>query len=59
MVDRTIDAFELRGPRPRTIGMIILLFIIFIFLWSSFVIVPAGHRGVVLWWGSVEKRVMG
>jgi regulator of protease activity HflC (stomatin/prohibitin superfamily) len=23
------------------------------------VIVPAGHRGVVLWWGSVEKRIMG
>ncbi len=59
MVERTIDTFELRGPKPRTIGMIIILFIILIFLWGSFVIVPAGHRGVVLWWGSVEKRVMG
>ncbi len=59
MVDRTIDAFELRGPRPRTIGMVILFLIVLFFLWSSFVIVPAGHRGVVLWWGSVEKRVMG
>lgn len=59
MVDRTIDAFELRGPRPRTIGMVIIFLIVFFFLWSSFVIVPAGHRGVVLWWGSVEKRVMG
>jgi regulator of protease activity HflC (stomatin/prohibitin superfamily) len=39
--------------------MVILLFILFIFIWGSFVIIPAGHRGVVLWWGSVEKRVMG
>ena len=29
-----------------------------IILWSTFVIVPAGSRGVVLWWGSVEKRIM-
>jgi regulator of protease activity HflC (stomatin/prohibitin superfamily) len=27
-------------------------------LWGTFVIVPAGSRGVVLWWGSVEKRIM-
>ena len=59
MTERTLDAFELRGPKPRTIGIIIILFVIFIFLWSSFAIVPAGHRGVVLWWGSVEKRIMG
>ncbi|MGQ9646582.1 MAG: SPFH domain-containing protein [Thermodesulfobacteriota bacterium] len=59
MPDRTIDAFEFRGPRPRTIGIAILVFILFIILWGTFVIVPAGHRGVVLWWGSVEKRIMG
>ncbi len=59
MVERTIDVFEWRGPRRKTIGMIILFLILFIFLWGSFVIIPAGHRGVVLWWGSVEKRVMG
>jgi regulator of protease activity HflC (stomatin/prohibitin superfamily) len=59
MPDRTIDAFEFRGPRPRTIGIAVLLFIVFIILWGTFVIVPAGHRGVVLWWGSVEKRIMG
>jgi len=59
MVERTIDVFEWRGPRRKTIGMVILLFILFIFIWGSFVIIPAGHRGVVLWWGSVEKRVMG
>jgi regulator of protease activity HflC (stomatin/prohibitin superfamily) len=59
MPDRTMDAFEFRGPRPRTIGVAVLLFIVFIILWGTFVIVPAGHRGVVLWWGSVEKRIMG
>src|SRR5512135_548351 len=59
MQERTLDAFELRGPKPRTIGMFIGLLIIFIVLWSCFAIVQAGHRGVVLWWGSVEKRIMG
>lgn len=59
MPERTIDAFEFRGPRPRTIGIAVLIFIAFIILWGTFVIVPAGHRGVVLWWGSVEKRIMG
>jgi regulator of protease activity HflC (stomatin/prohibitin superfamily) len=59
MVERTLQDFELKGPKPRTIGILIILLIIFIFLWSSFALVPAGHRGVVLWWGSVEKRIMG
>ena len=59
MPERTLDAFELKGPKPRTIGVFIVLFIIFVVLWSCFAIVPAGHRGVVLWWGSVEKRIMG
>jgi regulator of protease activity HflC (stomatin/prohibitin superfamily) len=59
MPERTVDAFEFRGPKPRTIGIGILLFVVFIILWGTFVIVPAGHRGVVLWWGSVEKRIMG
>jgi regulator of protease activity HflC (stomatin/prohibitin superfamily) len=59
MSERTLEAFEFKGPKPRTIGILIILLIIFIFLWSSFALVPAGHRGVVLWWGSVEKRVMG
>ena len=59
MPERTLEAFEFKGPKPRTIGILIILFIIFIFFWGSFVIVPAGHRGVVLWWGSVERRVMG
>jgi len=59
MSERTLEAFEFKGPKPRTIGILIILLIIFIFFWSSFALVPAGHRGVVLWWGSVEKRIMG
>jgi regulator of protease activity HflC (stomatin/prohibitin superfamily) len=59
MPERTVDAFEFRGPKPRTIGIAIFIFIVFIILWGTFVIVPAGHRGVALWWGSVEKRIMG
>jgi hypothetical protein len=59
MPERSLEAFEFRRLKPRTIGMIIVFLIIFIFFWGSFVIVPAGHRGVVLWWGSVEMRIMG
>jgi regulator of protease activity HflC (stomatin/prohibitin superfamily) len=59
MPERTVEFFEFKGPKPRTIGIIVVLLILFIFVWSTFAIVPAGHRGVVLWWGSVEKRVMG
>jgi len=58
MPERSFESIELRGPKPRTIGILIILLVIFIILWGSFVIVPAGHRGVVLWWGSVEKRIM-
>lgn len=35
------------------------LFILFLVLLGTFTIIPAGHRGVVLWWGSVEDRIMG
>jgi len=59
MPERPLESFEFKGPKPRTIGIIVILLIIFIFIWGTFVIVPAGHRGIVLWWGSVEKRVMG
>jgi regulator of protease activity HflC (stomatin/prohibitin superfamily) len=59
MPERNLESFEFKGPKPRTIGVLVILLIIFIFFWGSFAIVPAGHRGVVLWWGSVEKRVMG
>jgi regulator of protease activity HflC (stomatin/prohibitin superfamily) len=59
MPERTLDAIDIRGPKPRTVGLFLILLIIFIIAWGTFAIVPAGHRGVVLWWGSVEKRIMG
>ena len=59
MPERPLEAFNFKGPKPQTILILIVLFILFIVSWGSFAIVPAGHRGVVLWWGSVEKRVMG
>jgi regulator of protease activity HflC (stomatin/prohibitin superfamily) len=58
MTESPLESIELRGPKPRTIATFVILLIVFIILWGTFVIVPAGHRGVVLWWGSVEKRVM-
>jgi len=59
MQGRTIAVGEFKHPRPRTVGMLVLLIIIFIVVWGTFALVPAGHRGVVLLWGSVEKRIMG
>jgi regulator of protease activity HflC (stomatin/prohibitin superfamily) len=59
MAERSIDLAEFKWPTPRTVGLLILLILIFIVGWGTFVIVPAGHRGVALWWGSVEKRIMG
>ncbi len=59
MPDRTIDVSELKFPKPRNLGIIIILLILLIIGWGTFVIIPAGHRGVILFWGSVEKRIMG
>jgi len=59
MAEGSMGSFEYKIPRPRTIGILILLFVVLIVLWGTFVIIPAGHRGVCLWWGSVEKRIMG
>ena len=59
MPERPIDTFELRGLKPRSLGLLIVVLVIIIILWGTFVIIPAGHRGVVLWWGSVENRIMG
>ncbi len=59
MPERSLEAFDFKGPKPRTISILVVLLILFIVLWGSFAIVPAGHRGVVLLWGSVEKRIMG
>ena len=59
MEEQSMMPFGYKIPKPRTIGILILLVVIIIVLWGTFVIVPAGHRGVCLWWGSVEKRIMG
>jgi regulator of protease activity HflC (stomatin/prohibitin superfamily) len=59
MHEKSLESYGFKGPKPRNVGIIIVLIILFIILWSTFVIVPAGSRGVVLWWGSVEKRIMG
>ncbi len=59
MEERSIALGEFKPPKPRTIGILALLIIIIIILWGTFVIIPAGHRGVVLWWGSVENRILG
>ncbi len=59
MDERKIELGEFKPPKPRTIGIIALLIIIIIVLWGTFVIIPAGHRGVALWWGSVENRILG
>jgi regulator of protease activity HflC (stomatin/prohibitin superfamily) len=59
MEGRTRDFAEFKLPRPRAVGMFILFIIILIIFWGTFVIIPAGHRGVALWWGSVENRIMG
>ena len=59
MSERLLEAFDFKGPKPQTILILIVLLILFIVSWGSFAIVPAGHRGVVLWWGGVEKRIMG
>ena len=58
MREKSLESFEFRGAQPRTIGMMVALLLLCIILWGTFVIVPAGSRGVVLWWGRVEKRVM-
>ena len=59
MDERRIELGEFKPPKPRTIGILALLLLLIIVLWGTFVIIPAGHRGVALWWGSVENRILG
>lgn len=59
MEDRIIEMGSLRRTSPRAIGVIVLALVVLILVWGTFTIVPAGHRGVVLLWGSVERRIMG
>jgi regulator of protease activity HflC (stomatin/prohibitin superfamily) len=58
MRERSLESLEFRGLPPRTIGLVVVLLLLCLMLWGTFVIVPAGSRGVVLWWGSVENRIM-
>jgi regulator of protease activity HflC (stomatin/prohibitin superfamily) len=59
MVERSWQPVQMKGPKPRTVLVVIALLFVVGAIWGSFVIIPAGHRGVVLLWGSVEKRIMG
>jgi regulator of protease activity HflC (stomatin/prohibitin superfamily) len=59
MAERNVDFGDFKLPGLRTMGVVILLIIVISIIWGFFVIVPAGHRGVVLWWGRVENRVLG
>jgi len=59
MAENPMGSFEYKQLNPRTIGIVILLLVVLVVVWGTFVIVPAGHRGVILWWGSVENRIMG
>ncbi len=53
-----MEKIDTQKFKPRNLGIFLVVIALLIILWGTFVIVPAGHRGVVLWWGSVEKRVM-
>src|SRR3989337_1817853 len=59
MPERSLETYDFKMPKPQTILILIVLFILFIVFWGTFALVPAGHRGVVLWWGGGEKRIMG
>jgi regulator of protease activity HflC (stomatin/prohibitin superfamily) len=58
-MEKTWQPVQVKTPKLRTLAFLGVLFFIVLTAWGSFVIVPAGHRGVVLWWGSVERRIMG
>jgi len=59
MAENPMVPFDYKQLKPRTVGIVIVLLVVLVVVWGTFVIVPAGHRGVCLWWGSVEKRIMG
>jgi regulator of protease activity HflC (stomatin/prohibitin superfamily) len=58
MRETSLESVGFSGSQLRNVGIIVALLMLCIMLWSTFVIVPAGSRGVVLWWGSVEQRIM-
>lgn len=42
---KSLESFEARGFQPRHVGIIVVLLLLCIILWGTFVIVPAGSRG--------------
>ena len=58
MRETSLESLGASGSQLRNIGIIVALVILCIILWGSYVIVPAGSRGVVLWLGRVEQRIM-
>ncbi len=46
---QSLESLECRGLHPRTIGLGVALLLLCSLLWGTFVMVPAGSRGVVLW----------
>ena len=58
MRETSTESLGVSRSQLRNIGIIGVLLILFIILWGSYVIVPAGSRGVVLWLGRVEQRIM-
>jgi hypothetical protein len=41
MPERSLEAFDFKGPKPRTILILIVILILFIVSWGTFAIVPA------------------
>src|SRR5512134_51207 len=58
MRETSLKSVGVSGSQLRNIGIVVVLLFLCIILWGSYVIVPAGSRGVVLWFGRVEQRVM-
>jgi regulator of protease activity HflC (stomatin/prohibitin superfamily) len=55
---QNVNIPKMPGVPPKTIYTVLIFVCLGVILWGAFAIIPAGHRGVVLWWGSVEKRIM-
>ena len=58
MRETSLESLGVSGSQLRNIGIVVALLLLCIILWGTYVIVPAGSRGVVLWFGRVEQRIM-
>jgi hypothetical protein len=45
MREQSVGLLQVGGPQPRTIGLIVVLVLLCLMLWGTFVIVPTGSRG--------------